>query len=259
MSYVKTCAYCSAPGDLTKEHIFPNFISKQSFDFSVKWIKNSNNIFNSDLIIKDVCKTCNNGKLSKLDSYLMTLYKSYFDKIVKDKSKFWFSYDYNLLIRSLLKISYNASRAVNSSDLNLLRTLKDFIINNEESDKGTFALFLQVISPYHCSKEEKNKCGMERIDPIGTQTGVSYINGILPRYIRLNSYMFFIFYLELSENKMEKKESIKNIEKSLEMSYINPNKQKEKIQLSSKTLLDISDCSDNNLSKWQSWIHKNYS
>jgi len=67
-------------------------------------------VFSGEFTVKDVCETCNNGELSKLDRYLCVLYDRYFAKIVEDGTSVEFEYDFGRLTRWLLKISYNSSR-----------------------------------------------------------------------------------------------------------------------------------------------------
>lgn len=61
--------------------------------------------------VKDVCGTCNNGPLAQLDSYGKSLL---FDcgLLVSNytKTNLSLSYDFPLLLRWLLKISFNSAR-----------------------------------------------------------------------------------------------------------------------------------------------------
>lgn len=76
--------------------------------------KKTNKLFPGEPVIKDVCATCNNVSLSQLDGYLSSLYEEYLQNIVKAGSSVTLRYTYDLLLRSLLKISYNSSRAAGS-------------------------------------------------------------------------------------------------------------------------------------------------
>jgi hypothetical protein len=65
----------------------------------------------SDLEIHDVCRKCNNGPLSGLDAYLCALNDKYFSTIVHSGDCVHFEYDFERLLRVVLKIGFNVARA----------------------------------------------------------------------------------------------------------------------------------------------------
>ncbi|NIE64032.1 HNH endonuclease [Burkholderia sp. Ax-1719] len=108
------CAYCREDRPLTREHIIPAFIydfQKQQEGTFIGWNEVAQRMVGGEGKIKDVCEDCNNGVLSDLDSYgkhLLTdsglLVQNY------TKQGLALRYDYSLLLRWLLKISFNSSR-----------------------------------------------------------------------------------------------------------------------------------------------------
>lgn len=60
--------------------------------------------------IGDVCANCNNVALSRLDSYLAALTRKYFLTIVQPGDRIRFGYDFDLLLRLMLKVAYNVAR-----------------------------------------------------------------------------------------------------------------------------------------------------
>lgn len=106
----KVCAYCKENKTLTKEHIWPSGFIKRFDANALTYNKNTNRFFKSDPVIKDVCADCNNVKLSVLDSYLCKLYDSYFHIVISPGKPASINYDYDLLLRGLLKISFNSAR-----------------------------------------------------------------------------------------------------------------------------------------------------
>ena len=60
--------------------------------------------------IKDVCPKCNNDVLSKLDSYGLELYKRCFYRIADAGESVTFDYDYERLLRWILKLNFNSAR-----------------------------------------------------------------------------------------------------------------------------------------------------
>lgn len=112
-SLSKYCAYCGSTDKLTKEHVFPDLTNRLFPDLKLTGMNGVDNIFIADLTISDVCRKCNNGVLSFLDSYGKSLSENYFINHVVDKITF--DYNFNLLLRWLLKITYNGSRAFKTS------------------------------------------------------------------------------------------------------------------------------------------------
>ena len=69
----RTCAYCDAVGQLTREHILPKFIhAREKRDTGEIYVSNildrdgRHGTVQSELTIADVCAACNGGFLSDL-------------------------------------------------------------------------------------------------------------------------------------------------------------------------------------------------
>src|SRR5271170_1789254 len=115
---MKKCAYCSEiKSALTREHVFPNALDKEfrkdgSSMREPYWIDRlDEKMVGGEPTVKDVCQECNNVVLSQLDSYGLKLYKNYFCKIAEQNEMVKFEFDYDLLLRWILKLSYNSARA----------------------------------------------------------------------------------------------------------------------------------------------------
>lgn len=108
---MKTCAYCGTTNPLTKEHIWPKGIINRVPSYIGRYTERANKVQAGELVIKDVCQFCNNGSLSKLDDYLCNLFDSSFKDFVREYETVNFAYDYDLLARVLLKLSFNTARA----------------------------------------------------------------------------------------------------------------------------------------------------
>lgn len=108
---MKTCSYCGKAGQLTKEHIWPSNIIKKYEIKLASYNRKSNGFIHADPVIKDVCPQCNNVYLSKLDAYLSEMYDSFLYKCLDPGECTSINYSFELLLRSLLKISYNSARA----------------------------------------------------------------------------------------------------------------------------------------------------
>lgn len=106
----KRCAYCKECQPLTKEHIWPNGFIKRFGSDGLTYNKKVNRFFKSDPVIKDVCASCNSVKLSSLDTYLCELYDSFFHTVIAPGKSASLEYNYEKLLRGLLKVSFNSVR-----------------------------------------------------------------------------------------------------------------------------------------------------
>jgi len=107
---MKHCAYCGRECAPTKEHIWPSTLIKK-YEKLKTFNKRTQSFHGAAPVIKDVCSTCNNEKLSALDGYLSDLFDAHLAKPLLPGEEANLSYDYDLLLRGLLKISYNSARA----------------------------------------------------------------------------------------------------------------------------------------------------
>src|ERR1019366_8035505 len=60
--------------------------------------------------VRDTCEECNGGTLSALDTYASTLDRTHFMRIVGSSPNIQFRYDFDQLLRWLLKLTYNDDR-----------------------------------------------------------------------------------------------------------------------------------------------------
>lgn len=104
------CAYCPSTGPFTKEHIWPKSLI-QRYEKLRTFSPKNNKFYTGEAVIKDVCAICNNESLSPLDTYLANLFDAGLGKILNAGEAAQLEYDYDLLLRALLKISYNSARA----------------------------------------------------------------------------------------------------------------------------------------------------
>lgn len=99
---------------MTKEHLYPDCLQARREGNRVYSSNATSDTFvgGAALQIKDVCADCNNGVLSELDQYFCRLYDSFIDdRIVRSGEQVQFCYEYDALLRWLLKMLYNNARA----------------------------------------------------------------------------------------------------------------------------------------------------
>jgi hypothetical protein len=113
---MKKCMYClEEKVGLTREHIIPAGLlvlyPEQDVTFNSTTINNQRYKDNKGHTIKDVCDTCNNVHLESLDNYGNNLIRKYFFSKYEENSTVSVLYDYHMLQRWLLKITYNTVRS----------------------------------------------------------------------------------------------------------------------------------------------------
>src|SRR5699024_2418237 len=145
------CTFCNAQieGSLvrTKEHIIPNGLIKLFPDEDITFMKNKSFKDNNGLTIRDVCNKCNNEVLSALDSYGNELIGNHFmcSFGIADNynEEFQFEFNYHLLSRWLLKITYNYDR-VERADTTWFKDNISYIMKGEGNFKDNFSLFAGI-------------------------------------------------------------------------------------------------------------------
>ena len=108
------CAYCSKEEKMTREHIIPKFL----YDFQnsisksyVGWNEIAEKMIKGEGKVKDVCAECNNEKLGTLDGAAKEMLENA-NLLVHNYTKktIELRYDFDLLVRWLMKVSFNSTR-----------------------------------------------------------------------------------------------------------------------------------------------------
>lgn len=187
---MKACAYCLSEGNLTKEHIWPRTLI-QKYNALITYNPKKHDFYVGEPTVKDVCAICNNKYLSKLDSYLSCLYDASFAKILAPGDDVLFSYNYDLLLRALLKISYNSSRAFREKyDTKVLSDFSKYILHGGHSDK--VIIHLQIVTASKMMNADTGEF-LGNLSPIYLRCGFVPYNGTLSnhflvRFIAINSF-----------------------------------------------------------------------
>lgn len=190
---MKKCVYCGIESQPTKEHIWPKTLINKN-EMSHGYSQKTNKIFPGEPVIKDVCATCNNIKLSKLDSYLSSLFDNYFKDVLKPGDSAKLAYSYDLLVRALLKISFNASRAAkNERNTKTHARFAKFILEGGYSQK--LMLRLQIVTASKSINLDTAEEG--EFSPKQLRCGyISYDGPLAHRFliklVAINSYWFYI-------------------------------------------------------------------
>lgn len=190
---MKNCAYCGVACQPTREHIWPKTLIEKN-EMTHAYSQKTNKIFLGEPVIKDVCSTCNNVKLSKLDSYLSLLFDVHLNTVIKPGECVNFSYSYDFLLRALLKVSFNASRAAGvDENTKIHNKFIKYILDDGYSSR--IMLRLQIVTSSHKINIDSD----ERSDfiPRLFRCGcVSYDGPLAHRFliklIAINSYWFYL-------------------------------------------------------------------
>jgi len=210
----RECAFCGTNENLTKEHIFPSSVISTYEDSLISITDKSDSYFRSDLVVKDVCASCNNGKLSKLDGEFITLFKTYMAAPIAPGDKARIKFEYMSLLRFLIKVSYNSARA--SSDgaqaIEALRRYVPFILG-EKSSAPEVMLRLQIFTSAKKFNTETNKvegiieASMLRNAKIPYDGPQS--DSFIVRLIAFNSFWFYLIIPINNASRLKRERFIK--------------------------------------------------
>ena len=192
----RICAFCGSTGTLSREHLWPKCLHARSGTTILSnVIGETEKAVSSEQTIRDVCTACNSGPLSCLDEYISQLYDSYFQSVVRVGEGVRFRFDFNLLLRWLLKIGYNTARARKWPLSNWLEFC-DYVLGQGSRPDGCRVL-LQLIVPteVHRGSIKDNPAATE-IQPFPSRVATFDVRRLpgfkLAFMVSLNSYYFYV-------------------------------------------------------------------
>jgi len=200
MTSVRVCAFCDQPSPLTREHIWPRCIIERTRDYNARYVGKAEKFIEGELTIKDVCAVCNSGVLSTLDDYICRLYDTQFSRIAPRRQPRTFIFDYSLLVRWLLKASYNSARA-NQSDITVLRKYVAFILDGNSLPEG-LEVRLELIGPSKNPRFLPGSDNWKEIPPLSVRCCRIEIPGnpvpnTTVRLVAINSFYFWLVFWPL--------------------------------------------------------------
>lgn len=196
------CAYCRQQGDLTREHLWPTSLHRRLMTLaeqkqSAFWLARLQKEIVGEPTIRDVCATCNNGVLSELDGYICTLFDRVLYRVPAFDELVTFEYDYHLLKRWLLKMSYNSARVHDSADLFALGGMLPYILGRDDRLGKYTHLFLQMSYPEQVPEEERTGAFSALYEPTNHRCGHLFfrVHGVGQKVLRAVHLRAFSFYL----------------------------------------------------------------
>lgn len=208
----RACAYCGTEQNLSREHIFPSSIIELNSERNTLkkfWLSKVQKEIHSDPVVKDVCKTCNNGFLSSLDGYGLQFFRLNCldapDYTVKNKN---IQYNYHLLKRWALKVSYNSARQNDGFGLAAFPPLLPYISGKDDQQGRSCSIFLQISFPEVVSENDQLNYFGEydetfRWEPIVNRIGTMHIDfpGVGKKWLKTISLRAVNIYLTFFDPK----------------------------------------------------------
>jgi len=194
------CSYCGGEGK-SKEHIFPSWLLRETREYELKKDSLKGTVGPNENTVIDVCPSCNNGPLSKLDTYCHELYKSFWSKVVRDK--ILFTYDFFKLTRWLLKVSFNAARH-QKTDAGSFKPYIRYMLGDDAGPPDRVLFFVEVIKP-SLAIMDGEKVDVEPHDhrvgtmPLGKNAPFDVVQEA--RFVAINSFYFYIIFLKDSPSE----------------------------------------------------------
>jgi hypothetical protein len=192
---------------MTREHLFPAAISNTRQDPlcpSEFYLRRARKYFSNQPTIRDVCARCNNGSLSMLDAYGDELYDGYFGRIPEPGECVRFEYDYDRLLRWILKLLFNSAR-IHNCETAFFSRFRNYILGHGKRPRSIL-LFLQLISPHEFTPNERilaTKSGFyePRLDPEMLRITrlllkTDFKKHIVARAVSLQAFMFQVLLLD---------------------------------------------------------------
>ena len=191
------CAYCKAEGRPTREEVMPLFLSRNRPLYRTV-LDHDRAIVRRGLVtsVRDGCEECNGVTLSALDNYAAQLDREYFVKIVDFNRPIGFGYEFDLLLRWLLKVTYNDDRT--RSPPYRAEMFVPYILGEESHPPRRTNLLLGLISSAVTTAEQRARGLPEILAPESCGVGFLYVNKpagpdiAFSRFVQINSYLFEI-------------------------------------------------------------------
>ena len=245
---------------MTREHVVPAFIYEFQKSHSNKftgWNDAAQAMTPGELKVKDVCDTCNNVVLGSLDNYAKQLLtasgimaKNYTKKSVT------IDYDYDLLLRWLLKVSFNSSRTTGFFSA-LFEPYRDYILNGtSRPPSSSVAVVADLAAPILLNEQEALErfghlaTGTQRYNPFHMRiSNVTITSGSLytARLVMIGPLIFFLLFFPGGTTKGHSRAEIRK--------FIKINKGGSEVT-SDRTFMDISAGEKTWLEHYQTQVHR---
>ncbi|MDE3841059.1 hypothetical protein C0966_17495 (plasmid) [Bacillus methanolicus] len=141
---MRVCAYCQEQKQLSREHVFPESLITLFPEAEYVYFGEEKVIplSTDNHVVRDVCVTCNNDRLSKLDTVGSGFIKEYFLSDLNPNQELHVSYDYFSLAKWVMKIIYNSTRQYKKSAHPWFEKNSKYMVGLKSEFTSEFSLFL---------------------------------------------------------------------------------------------------------------------
>lgn len=165
--------------------------------------------------VRDVCEDCNGVTLSGLDAYAAGLDRTYFSRIVGFSPNVEFQYKYKLLLRWLLKVTYNDDRTRHPPYET--KPFVSFILGHEAEPSFATTVLLGLITPGVTPREQQAKGSPKTMEP--ESCGIGYLwydqpakdDIVFSRFVQINSYLFDVIAWRSGVSRQVRRRHVRKI------------------------------------------------
>ncbi len=210
----RACAYCGSGGPLTREHLFPEFIMRLHPTYRTYLSASLPGLVTTKSpVVRDVCRLCNNGRLSVLDNYGRSLCSSYLRRFVKPGELGMLSYDFHMLARWLWKVHYNTARSGDAGP-GTYKALVPYILGDATAPPTPQTLLVGVLKADTATDVERAALHSRFFYPRAVRyadatLGRFHMLARLRRSLSINSYIFWSILWTEGPSRVERKEAAK--------------------------------------------------
>jgi hypothetical protein len=245
-----TCAYCRKPGKITREHLYPQFLLRYCGKSFLGYNEAADKVLPGERVIRDVCSKCNNEALGALDGYGYSYFQANkLDLSFTNERTTEILYDYDLLLRWVLKISYNSFRTVDFFD-DPFASLVPYILTGRNRPKTKFVqMFLEIIRGHRVTDEERQRVQVQfqKTDYIPSYllcTGRAvYFNCNVPchcRHFQLNAHRFTLFLFPYRTRAAEAAAAFQVFHRQYPFAVsVGPDQDRQSVRISPRDIVDV--------------------
>jgi len=239
----RSCAYCGG-GELTREHLIPQGYFDRTggaaeYVANIKVGVTTEKFLSSEPTIADVCGCCNNGVLSRLDSYFLILFDRYFSNVVVRGRRISFKFDFDKLFRWLLKMGYNMGRARRWDGIQNLEACKDYI-RFAAPRPNNITVLLQAATPGFIPSSPPTEFPPEMFVVNAMRVPRLLKDFPFALHVGIHCYQFYALFHHSATKSSDRKSRVKAFQRRFLGAYeLRPNKESIKIYPASVTLWDL--------------------
>lgn len=267
MTAPNTCAYCRKPGKMTKEHLYPQFLYAYTGPRVLGYNEAADKVTVGERVIRDVCSTCNNARLGALDGYGQKYFQlNNLDKPLTDEQTANIQFDYDLLLRWILKISYNSFRTVDFAD-DPFASLVPYILTGKSRPKPKFVrLLIEIIRSHKLTEEERPRV-QEKFQKTGYIPAYILRSGRVVnftpeipchcRHFQLNAHLFTVFLFPYDTKANEADQATRMFREQYPFAArLEPARNKMQLRVSPRDILDVQYGPD--VHRWERFREQQY-